>query len=99
MVFTLNGASVAEWLERAVDVWEVSGSSPGRSEHKNLCGRRGTSDYVSFRRAVKRQRFRTLNTHDAKPRTTQQHSLQTPYTLEMDLGPFPPDVAQSFPPE
>ena len=28
------GALVAEWLERAVAVQEVSGSSPGRGEHK-----------------------------------------------------------------
>ena len=26
-------------------------------------------------------------------------SLQTPYTLELELGPFLPDVARSFPPE
>ena len=99
LVIRLIGASVAEWLERAVTVREVLGSSPGRSGHKNLFGRREASDYVSFRRAVKRQRFRTLNTHDTKPRTTQQHSLQTPYTLELDLGPFPPDVTLLFPPE
>ena len=28
-----------------------------------------------------------LNTPDTKPRTTQQRSLNTPYTLELDLGP------------
>ena len=28
---------VAEWLERTVAVLEVSGSSPGRGGHKNLC--------------------------------------------------------------
>ena len=33
-----GGASVAEWLEHAVAVREVSGSSPGRGVHKNLCG-------------------------------------------------------------
>ena len=42
---------------------------------------------------VKRQRFHTLNTRDTNPRTIQQHSLQTSYTLELDLGLFPPDVA------
>ena len=29
--------------------------------HKNLCGRRGHSDYVSFRRAVKRQWFKLFD--------------------------------------
>ena len=90
---------MAEWLERAVAMLEVSGQSPGRGRHKNLCERREPSDHVSFRRDVKRQRFHTLNTHDKDPRTTQQHSLQTPYTLELDLGPFPSDVARIFPPE
>ena len=90
---------MTEWLESAVAVREVSGSIPGWGGHKNLCGRRETSDYVSSRRAVERQRFHTFNTHVTKPRTKQQHSLQTPYTLELDLGPFPPDVARSFPPE
>ena len=36
---------------------EISGSIPGRAEHKNLCERRELSDNVSFPRAVKRQRF------------------------------------------
>ena len=40
-----------------------------------------------------------LNAYDTKPRTTQQQPLQTLYTLEMDLGPFPTDVARLFPPE
>ena len=94
----IKGASVAEWVERAIAVRD-SGSSPGRGGHKTLCERRELSDYVSFRRAAKVQRFHTFNTHDTKPRTTQQHSLQTPYMLELDFGPFPPDVACSFPPE
>ena len=46
---------------------------------------------------VKRHRFHTLSTHDTKPRTTEQYSLQTPYTLELDLGPFQPDVAHFLP--
>ena len=54
------GASVAEWLERAVAVREVLGSSSGWDRHKKLCGRRVPSDYVIFRMAVKRQRFRTF---------------------------------------
>ena len=77
---------------------QVSGSSPVRGGHKNLCRHREPSDYVSFRRTVTIQRFCTLNTHDTKPRT-QQHSLQRPYILELDLCPFPPDIARSFPPE
>ena len=85
---------MADWLERAVAVREISGSSPGRGGYKNLFGRRELSDYVSFRRAVERQRFHTLNTHDTKPRTTEQHFLQTPYTVELDIGPFPPDFAR-----
>ena len=56
---------MVEWLERAIAVGKVSGSTPGRGGHKNLCGRR-ENDYVSSRRAVKRQRFHTLNTHDTK---------------------------------
>ena len=42
----------------------------GRCEHKNLCGGREPSDYVSFRRAVKRRWFCILNTYGTKPRTT-----------------------------
>ena len=87
---------MAEWLEHTVTVREVSGSSPSRNGHKNHCGCMEPSDYISFRRGVKRQWFHTLNTHNTKPRTTQQHSLQVPYMLELDLG---PDVARSFPPK
>ena len=97
--FPFTGASVVEWLQRAVTVREVSGSNPGRDEHEILCGRRKPTDYVSFRRPVKIQQFHTLNTHDTMTRTTKQHSLQTPYTLELDLSPLPLDVAHSFPPE
>ena len=66
---------MSERLERAVAVREVSGSSPGQGGQKNLCGRRKLSDYVSFLRAVERQRSHTLNAHDTKPRRT-QHFLQ-----------------------
>ena len=58
--FNITGSSVAEWLERAVVVLEVSGSSPSRVRQKNLCGRREPSDYISFRKAVKGQRFHAL---------------------------------------
>ena len=61
------------WVERVVAVREVSRSSPGRGGHGE------PSDYVSFRRAVERQRFHTINTHDTNPRTTQQYSLQITY--------------------
>ena len=50
---------MVELLDRAVAVWEVSGSSPGRGGHTNVCGRRELSDYVSFRRAVEIQRLHT----------------------------------------
>ena len=64
-------------------VRESSGSSPGRGGHENLCERREPSDFVSFRRAVERQRFHTLNTHRTKPR---QHN-NTPYKcLTLELG-------------
>ena len=92
MLYNLSPeVSVAAWIKRSVAVAEGSGSSPGRG------GRREPFDYISFHRAVERQWFHTLNTHHTKPRTTQQHSLQTPYTLELDIGPFPIDVAHSFP--
>ena len=58
MVSVINNS---EWL-----VWEISGSSTGRGGHKNLSKRREPSKYVSFRRAVERQRFHTLHTHDTK---------------------------------
>ena len=63
-----RGASVAEWLERVVAVREVSGFSSGLGGRKNICRRKGTSNYVSFRMAVERRQFNTLNTHDTKPR-------------------------------
>ena len=78
---------MAEWLESVVIVREFSGSIPGQDGHKILCGGREPFDYVSIRRAVKGQRLHILKTHDSKPRTTRQHSLQTLYTLELDLCP------------
>ena len=35
--------------------------------------------------------------HNTKPGTTQQHSLQTVYMLELDLGSFPTDAAHFLP--
>ena len=90
---------MAEWLECAVAVQDVSGMSPSWGRHKNPRGCKEPSDYVSFHRTVKIQWFHTLNTHDTKPITTQQHSLQMLYALELDLVPFPSDVARSFPSE
>ena len=54
---------VAEWIECALAVREVSGSSPVRGGHINPCER-------SFRWAVKIQWFLTPNIHDTNPRTT-----------------------------
>ena len=54
------GVLVVEWLERAVAVPEVSGSISCRGEHKNFCRSTEPSEYVSFRRAVKRQLFNNL---------------------------------------
>ena len=42
---SINGAPMAEWLESALTVQEVSDSIPGRGGHKNLFGRRDSSDY------------------------------------------------------
>ena len=40
---------------------EVSGFIPSRGAHKNLnCEHRESSDYVSFRKAIKREGFRSL---------------------------------------
>ena len=47
----------------------VQGLIFNRDGHKNLCCRRGSPDYVSFRRSVKRQLF-----HSSK-NTTLQHFL------------------------
>ena len=67
---------------------DVLGSIPARKGHKNLCWPREPSEYVRFCRAVKGSGSLLLNTQ-YKPRTTQQHSLQTLYTLDLDLGTFP----------
>ena len=60
-----------ELLEFAIAVQKVSGSISGRGSHKNLCGCRGPSGYVSFLRGVKRQWFHTVNTrYTSKNNTT-----------------------------
>ena len=51
---TQSGAPVPEWLERTLVVREISGSISGWRGNKNLCGRRGSSDYISFCRSVKK---------------------------------------------
>ena len=86
---------MAEWLERAVAVREISGSIPCRGGHKPLCIRRKPSGYVSFRRTVKRQWFHTLK----YTIQSQEHSLQILHTLDLDLdlGPFPADVNHFLP--
>ena len=56
-----------------VAVREVLGSIPGRGGHKNLCGGKEPSDYVSFRRAVKKEQFHTL-----KPRYKTKNNLKFP---------------------
>ena len=45
---------MAEWLERAFVVLDVSDSIPDRGERINHYFRMRLSDYVSFRRAVKK---------------------------------------------
>ena len=85
---------MAELLERAVDVREVSGSSPVSSGHNNLCSDWEHFWYISFCKAVKRQQFLTLNKHTIQNQEQQRKlSLQTFYKLELHLGLFPADVA------
>ena len=79
-------ALVVEWLERAVAMWEVSDSIPCRGGHKNLCGGWKTSDFVSFRKALKRKWFHKLNTYGRKATNSINISLQVLYTLEPVLG-------------
>ena len=97
-IMSLDRMNISGWVARACGCraggLEIE-SRPMQTQ-KNFYGRRGASDYVIFRRAVKRQPF---HIHDTKPRTTQQHSSRTPYTLELDQGLFPPDIARSFLPE
>ena len=71
---------------------------PGWSGHKNLLSS-SSSDYFSFRRAVKRQRLHTLRYKAKNSTTTFPNKHLTVFTLELDLDPLPPDVVHSFPPE
>ena len=57
---------------------------------KNLCGRREPSDYISLRRTVKRQQFRTLKKRDTKSRTTFPYLLTNRYLL-VNIALFPPE--------
>ena len=78
---------MVDWLERAVAVREISDSSPGRGGHKTFANV-GNHLASSVSAGLSKDKLRTLNTHDTKPRKIQQHSLKTPYTLELDLDPF-----------
>ena len=89
---------VAKWLERTLTIREVSGSIQGLDGHKNLCGDREPSDYVSLRKAVKIQRFHTRKIYDTRPRATQQHFLTK--TIQIRTGSrSTPNIWRSFPPE
>ena len=81
---------MAEPLECAVAVREISGSSQNRGRHNNLCGLREPSDYVGLRRAVERQWFHTLNTHDTKPRATQHVGTES-WSVPTRYRSFPPE--------
>ena len=70
--YIFNRSSVAEWLERAGAVCEVSGSGPGWGGHKNLCN---VGNLLTTSVSTGKQ-FHTLNTHDNKTRSTQQHSYK-----------------------
>ena len=61
---------MAEWLERAVGVWEVWGSIPGRGEHKTFANAGGLLTLLVSAEMFRKQRFRTIKTYDTKPRTT-----------------------------
>ena len=90
---------MSEWLKCAVAGREVSGASPGRGGHNNLCGLREPSYYVGFRRTVKRQWFHTRK-HKIQIKnntTTLLTNTLTFYTLELNLGPFPTAVTHFLP--
>ena len=80
---------MAEWPEGAVAMREVLGYIPGQGELKNIWGRGKLSDCISFRRAVKRQRFHTLKKCTIQSQIQHNNnSLQSLSTLELYLGPF-----------
>ena len=87
-----HGASVVEWLERALALREVLASIPGRGGHKKFYGSRKLLN-ISFRMADKRQQFNTLKHTMQSQEQHNNSSLQRLYALELDLSPFPPDVA------
>ena len=86
---------MVEWLERAFAMRNVSGSVPSRGGHKTL---EDVWDLLtpSVSAGLSKNSGYMLLTHDTKPKPT-QHSLQTLYTLEMDLGPFPTAVTHFLP--
>ena len=89
-------ASVAEWLERAVAVRRSQDRIPaGADIKKNLCRRRDLLT-TSFSAGLSKYSGSIHSIHTIQ--SQEQHSLQTPYALELDLGPFPPDIARSFSP-
>ena len=90
---------MAELLEHTVAVREVSSSSPGRGGHKTFAnvGNLLTTS-ISAWLSNDSDSIHLIHTMQSQ----EQHNntpYKTPYTLELDLGPFPPDVARSFPTE
>ena len=79
-------ASVAEWLERAIAMRDVSGSIPDRGRRKILCGHMGPSDYISFCKVCQKDSgFIFLHPHtQIKPKnniTTSPHNVCTYYRV------------------
>ena len=75
---------------------QVSGSIPGQDGHKSFCDGREYFDYVSFHRAVKGHQFHTLKHTKQSQEQRNNISLQTLYTLELDLCPLPTDGVHSL---
>ena len=71
---------VCVWLEGALAVREVSDSISCWSGHKTLFGRVGPSNYIRFRRAVKRQWVHTLK-HTIQTQEKHNNIPYRPYLL------------------
>ena len=82
---------MVERLECVAAMLEVSVSTPDRGEHKTPCSGREPSDCISFRRPVKNQWFHALKHEIQSQEQFNNITLQTLYTLELDLDPFPTD--------